>query len=108
MVDRTQAARVVDEPEPCFVRLRLVTNGPYVAARIFHRLGFLAAEINGKPADPMRVWHGGDLIDKERYDLMMTDPHPAPHLPVYVSDAGLADAVREANEMDYWFTQPIR
>lgn len=108
MVDRTQPARIIDEPQPCFVRLRVVTGGPWVAARIFNRLGMLCAEINGRHADPMQVWHGGDQITEEQYSRMMSGPRINEYIPVHVSDAGLADAVREADEADYWFTQPIR
>ena len=108
MVDRTQAPRLIDEPSPCFIRMQVVSHGPWVAARIFLRLGMIAGEINGKPADPLQIWHAGDRISEERYNLMMEQPEPNPYRKVYLSDAGLADRVREAVEADYWFTQPIR
>lgn len=107
MVDRTQKPRLVDCPEPCFVRMKLVRGGPSVGARIFHRLGMLAAEINGSPADPDQVWHAGDQIDESIYDLLMSDPPADPYRPLYVSDAGLAERIREAEEADFWWTRPI-
>jgi|SRR5579859_5385917 len=103
MVDRNQAPRVVDAPEPCFIRMRLVRNGVFVAARIFHRLGMLAGEINGQPADPMQIWHAGDFIDEAEYEQMMRNPEPNPYRQVFISAAGLADAIREAEERDYWW-----
>lgn len=102
-MNRDQPARIVDQPEPCFIKMQMVKNGPFVGARIFMRLGMLAAEINGKPADPDRVWHAGELITEERYAILMEKPHPSPTTPVYVTDAGLADKVREAEEADYWW-----
>ncbi len=108
MVDRSQPSRLIDEPEPCFVRMRVVQHGPFVGARIFLRLGMLAAEINGKPADPFQVWHAGDLITEEQYQILMEQPEPNPYRRVYVTDAGLADRIREQNEADYWACRPIK
>lgn len=106
-MDREQKSRVIDQPEPCFIRLKLVRGGPWVGARIFMRLGTMAAEINGKPADPMQVWHGGEFIDETRYNILMRDPPFDPYQPLFVTDAGLADRVREAQEADWWMTRPI-
>lgn len=107
-MDRDQKSRVVDQPEPCFIRLRLVRGGPWVGARIFMRLGMLAAEINGVPSDPDRVWHGGELISEDRYDLLMSDPPADPYRrPTHVREAGLAERIREQEEMDWWMTRPI-
>ena len=108
MVDRQQPPRIVDQPEPCFVRLQLVRNGVFVAARIFNRLGTLAAEINGKPADPFQVWHGGDLITEEQYARMMETPEPDPYRRVHMSDAGLSERIRQQDEANWWHTRPIR
>jgi hypothetical protein len=108
MVDRNQPARIVDDPQPCFVRMQLVRNGVQVPARIFHRLGILMAEIAGMPADPLQVWHAGTLIDEAEYDRMTQKPEPNPYRVVHLSTAGLADAIREQEEADYWATQPIR
>ncbi len=102
-MDRDQKPRIVDQPEPCFIRLKLVRGGPWCGARIFMRLGMLAAEINGVTADPDQVWHGGEFIDEHRYNLLMSDPPADPYRPVHVSDAGLAERVREAQDMDYWW-----
>lgn len=108
MVDRNQPARVVDEPAPCFIRMQLVRGGVFVAARIFYRLGMLAGEINSQPADPLQIWHAGNFITQEEYDSMMERPEPNPYRQVHLSNAGLADAIREQDEADYWATQPIR
>lgn len=108
MVDRDQRARIIDQPEPCFIRMQLVRNGVFVAARIFHRLGMLSGEINGKPADPMQIWHAGTFVTEDDYHRMMRHPEPDPYRVVHMSDAGLADAIRAQDEADYWATQPIR
>lgn len=108
MADRTQPPRIVDQPSPGFFRIRVIRGGPWVGARIFTRFGMLTAEINGNPADPFQVWHGGEFIDEARYNMMMDGARIDAYRPVHVSDAGLADAIREANELDYWLTQPIR
>lgn len=102
-MNRDQPARRIDEPEPCFVRMRLVAKGPWVGARIFIRLGMLAAEINGEPADPHQVWHAGEFIDETRYAILLEDPRINPYIPVFLSDAGLMDRMREADEADYWW-----
>src|SRR5580704_13186342 len=107
MVDRNQQPRVVDQPEPCFVRLQLTRHGVHVAARIFHRLGVLVAEINGQPADPYQVWHGGDRITQEQYDLMTKYPEPDPYRVVHISAAGLNDRVTEQIEQDALYRRPI-
>lgn len=101
-----QPSRRIDQPEPCFVRMRLVKNGPYVAARIYLRLGILAAEINGEPAEVDRVWTSGELIDEARHNELLTtviDPFQT----VVVTRRGMADAIRKAEEADYWHTRPI-
>lgn len=107
-VSRDQPARIVDDPQPCFIRMQLVRNGVFVAARIFHRLGMLVGEINGKSADPLQIWHSGSFITQDEYELMMQHPEPGPYRVVHISTAGLADAIRQQNEADYWATQPIR
>jgi hypothetical protein len=71
MVDRRQAARAIDRPEPCFVRLRLSPHGPWVPARVFVRLGLLLAEIDGTEAPVESVWTSGDRItEREWLDLV--------------------------------------
>jgi hypothetical protein len=108
-IDRTQTPRRIDEPEPCFVRLRLVSDGVWLAARIFERLGTLAAEINGREADPHQVWHAGNLISEEQYWFMLRDgPEPNPFRRVKLSTAGLDERIREQNEQDWWDQQPIK
>lgn len=103
MVDRNQAPRVIDQPEPCFIRMQLVRHGVFVAARIFWRLGMLTAEINGQPADPLQVWRAGEFIDQDDYDLMMQRPAADPYRVVHISTAGLADAIRKSEEGDFWW-----
>lgn len=71
MVDRNQQARVIDDPQPCFVRLRTEAKGPYRAARIFRRLGMLMAEIDGAPTEPERVWCSGDQITEAEYRALL-------------------------------------
>lgn len=71
MVDRSQRARAVDCPEPCFIRMRTDRKGRWLAARIFRVLGFLAAEINGFPADPFQVWESGDQITEDEYHALL-------------------------------------
>jgi hypothetical protein len=73
MVDRRQAARAIDRPEPCFVRLRLSPHGPWVPARVFVRLGLLMAEIDGAEAPVDAVWTSGDIITKSQYDDLVRD-----------------------------------
>lgn len=82
MVDHKQQPRAVDCPEPCFVRLRIVKNGPPLAARIFKRLGMLCGEINGAEASVDQIWHGGVFITEEQYAEMMETPHPEPSTPI--------------------------
>ena len=108
MVDRSQAPRRIDDPQPCFVRMQLVRQGVYVAAKIERRLGILFAEVNGMPADVDLVWTSGDFIDEAEYDEMMRNPEPNPYRQVFISAAGLADAIREQDEADWWNTRPIR
>lgn len=107
-MNREQAPRRIDAPEPCFVRMKLVRGGAWVGARVFPRLGMMAAEINGVPCEPDQVWQAGELIDRETYDILMSHPRPNPYHPVHVSEAGLAERVREAEEADWWMTRPIR
>lgn len=79
MVDRNQAARMIDDPQPCFVRLRTESKGPWRAARIYYCLGILMAEINESPASPDHVWHGGDRITEAEYRallLAINSPRP--------------------------------
>lgn len=102
-MDRAQKPRLMDTPEPCFIRMKLIAKGPWIGARIFMRLGMLAGEINGVPADPIQIWHAGEFITEEQYAVMMEPPLLNPFIPVYVSDKGLSDAVKEAEEADYWW-----
>ena len=49
-----QPSRRVDQPEPCFVRLRLVNRGPYVAARISQPFGLWQVTVNGSSSTPIQ------------------------------------------------------
>ena len=53
-----------------------------------------------------RVWTSGELIDEARYEILMTTVVD-PFRPVVVTTRGMADAIREADEADYWHTRPI-
>ena len=71
MVSRNQKPRAIDAPESCFVRLRQNPHGPYLPARVFGRLGHLAAEIDGETVPVESVWNAGDLItEAEWLDLI--------------------------------------
>lgn len=102
------AARRIDMPRPGFWRTRLVRGGPAVAARIWRPCGCtvnggdanaehdwrdtcdrfppLQAEIDGRPADVLRVWTCRDAIDAAEYAYMRADAEwvrrYAPHEPV--------------------------
>lgn len=78
MVDRHQQPRAVDCPEPCFVRLRTERKGRWYGARIFLRLGVLIGEINGLPASPDQVWHGGDVITEAEYHALLRAANELP------------------------------
>lgn len=106
-MNRDQPSRRMDEPQPCYVKLKRIRNGPYVGARIFLRLGMLAGEINGEVADVFEIWHAGELIDEERYNILMEPPLLNPWTPVYLSDAGLTDRAREAEEQLWLERRPI-
>lgn len=59
--------------------LRTGRKGPWLAARIYRCLGMLSAEINGIPADPMQVWHGGSFITEAEYHALLkatNEPRP--------------------------------
>ena len=73
MVDRKQTPRAIDDPVPCFVRLRTERHGPWVPARIFNRLGLLTAEIDGSEVDVMSVWASGEVIDGEQWMKLIRD-----------------------------------
>jgi hypothetical protein len=77
-MNRSQPPRVIDQPSPCFTRMRLGgRRGPYVAARVYRRLGLLTAEINGCPAEVEEVWHSGELIDEETYWRLLEETRRA-------------------------------
>lgn len=107
-MDRTQTSRRIDEPEPCFIRMRLITKGPFVGARIFLRLGMLAAEINGVASDPHQVWHAGEFITEAQYNMLISDDRrPNPWHPVHMSDRGLTERAREDEERLWHEWRPI-
>lgn len=77
-------ARLVDRPAPGFFKVRLHRRGIWCPARIWldddprdpltgesiDRAHKLMAEIDGKPADPMQVWHWGKPIHVTEYNYM--------------------------------------
>lgn len=90
IVDRGPV-RNMDVPEEGYWLIRVVSGGPWVPARIWYErnpehsepepwangenriLGIFAA-INGKQADPMRVWHTkGRPIDENEYHFLLRD-----------------------------------
>lgn len=85
--------REVDNPQPCFLKVRLVRRGPFVAARIRHEDGVWWAEINGSPADfthedpakagkVLELWAGGIFIEEEEYRyLLALAAHATEHAP---------------------------
>ena len=73
MANRNQEPRVVDVPEECWLKLRPVSRGGYVPARIHKVLGHLVAEIDGVPASVDDVWAWGDRISERQW------PRPDPH-----------------------------
>lgn len=80
--------RVLDKPEPGYFRLRLVSKGPWVPARIWtYRprpagTDHFQAHINGKGAEVDDVWLRGRPIDKAHYDKLMAAPAADPMQPV--------------------------
>jgi hypothetical protein len=85
--------RRIDLPEPGFFKLRLVSKGPWVAARISCQLGLWGASINGQPCgarhpDPAhaagieRIWTGGISIEAAAYDALLRNPPATPDLPI--------------------------
>lgn len=104
---RDQPSRRIDQPEPGFFRMRLVKNGPYVAARIERKLGHLVATVNGKPADVDTVWTSGDFIDETMWNILAAEPPADPYRPLPISTRGMMDRMREQDELDWWHTRPI-
>ena len=114
MID--QPSRRVDQPEPCFVRLRLVKRGPYVAARISQPFGLWQVTVNGSPSTPspcpveagvFDVWTSGEFISETEYHAMLRYAPRDPYQPIHASTRGLAQAMAEQQERDYWATRPI-
>ena len=74
--------RRIDAPEPCWARVRKVKGGPWVAARIWHGIGGLRAEINGGAADVARVWESGEFISSQEYMTLKANPPANPDQPI--------------------------
>jgi len=104
---RDQPSRRIDQPEPGLFRMRLVKNGPFVAARIERKLGHLVATVNGVPADVDTVWTSGDFIDETMWNILAAEPPADPYRPLPISMRGIADRMREQDERDWWHTRPI-
>ena len=82
-------ARDITRPEPCFVALRLVKNGPEVPAciqwvqtraepgnfvNLMDRSGFLCAYIAGELVSPYQVWERrGRPITEADYKFLLSD-----------------------------------
>jgi hypothetical protein len=82
----TEAARIVDQPQPGFFRLRLVRGGPWVCARIYipcpmdpftgeptERPRLICAEINGEDVEAHRVWHFGEPITASEFEFLLAE-----------------------------------
>lgn len=81
-MNRSQPARPIDQPAPGFFRMRLVKGGPFVGALISERLGMLAAQINGVPADVDHVWTSGERISPASWEVLDRERPHDPHAPV--------------------------
>jgi hypothetical protein len=96
--DERKMTRRIDQPLEGFFRMRLVKDGPWVAARIYrqatrekgpvawpfdmprppvpflyaltYRLPPLRAEINGLPSRIERVWEFGEETTREEFDFL--------------------------------------
>ena len=82
MTLRAQSPRRIDEPHPCFLRMRLVKGGPYVGARIFLRLGMLAAEVNGVTAEIYKAWFSGEFISSAEWEKLDRERPANPELAI--------------------------
>lgn len=85
--------RRIDVPQDGTFKLALVRRGPYVAARITHRLGLWSASINGQSCgahdpDPFRaagvsrIWETGTTISRAEYEALLRHPPQCPDLPI--------------------------
>jgi len=81
-MNRAQPARRIDVPEPGWFRLRLARGAPPVGARVYQRLGQLAAEINGGEASVDDVWTSGEPIDEAEYRRLLATAPADPTKPV--------------------------
>jgi hypothetical protein len=81
-MNRQQPARQIDQPRPGWFRLRLARGAPLVGARLYQRLGVLAAEINGQEADVEAVWTSGEWIDEAEYRRLLEAAPADPTQPV--------------------------
>lgn len=107
-MNHDQPPRRIDQPGPCFLRMRMARHAPFVGARIFNSLGMLAAEINGIQADVDHVWTSGEFIGEAEYLFLMEAPPADPYEARRVSQRGLMEAMKEQAESDWFFTRPIR
>lgn len=89
----TQPPRRIDVPEAGTFKLRMVRNGPWIAARISHAMGFWSASIGGEPCgcrhpDPAyadgvsRIWESAVRIEQAEYDAMLRSPPITPELAI--------------------------
>jgi len=114
---RNEPARRIDQPEVGWFRMRLIKRGPYVAARISRPFGcYWQATINGKSspmsADPAEarvfdIWTWAEMISEGEYEALLKHAPADPYQPIHASKAGMADAISEQAERDYWATRPI-
>jgi hypothetical protein len=90
--------REVDNPQPCFLKVRLVRRGPFVAARIRREDGLWWSEVEGTPCDfphedpvkaarVLELWASGLFVTEEEYRFMLA---VATHAAAYQPDSPLA------------------
>jgi hypothetical protein len=72
-MNRRQPPRRIDEPEPCFVRMRLDRRTGWVPARITRTIAGLVADINGVSAPVDSVWTSGEMITEAQWRQLSAD-----------------------------------
>jgi hypothetical protein len=88
-----QPPRRIDQPEPGTFKLKMIRNGPWIAGRISHAMGFWSASIGGEPCGPRhpdpfqadgvsRIWESAVRIEQAEYDALLRSPPATPDLPI--------------------------
>ena len=94
MTRHAEPPRRIDAIEPGYFKLRMVKNGPWVAARISHGTitgwwASIGGDQCGPPSyDPFqavgvsRIWETGTPITEDEYRQILAAPPSSPRLPV--------------------------